>query len=77
MSSSFWASYKTIVHFWLIRSCTQDKGNVNYIFIGLISKTSEIIEMINCGNGTFSGRMIQVNIDPFTRKETEGTLNGT
>jgi hypothetical protein len=30
--------------------------------------------MINGGNGAFGGRMIQVNIDPFTREETEGYL---
>lgn len=60
--------------FWLIRSYTQDQENVSYIFTGSISKTSEIVEMINGGNGAFGGRMIQVNVDPFTREETEGYL---
>ncbi len=60
--------------FWLIRSYTQDQDNVSYIFTGSISKTSEIVEMINGGNGAFGGRMIQVNVDPFTREETEGYL---
>lgn len=60
--------------FWLIRSYTQDQDNVSYIFTGSISKTSEIVEMINGGKGAFGGRMIQVNVDPFTREETEGYL---
>jgi len=60
--------------FWLIRSYTQDQDNVSYIFTGSISKTSEIVEMINGGNGAFGGRMIQVNVDPFTRVETDGYL---
>lgn len=60
--------------FWLIRSYTQDQDNVSYIFTGSISKTSDIVEMINGGNGAFGGRMIQVNVDPFTREETDGYL---
>jgi hypothetical protein len=60
--------------FWLIRSYTQDQDNVSYIFTGSISKTSEIVEMINGGNGAFGGRMIQLNVDPFTREETDGYL---
>ncbi|MEN4006275.1 MAG: ATP-binding protein [Methanobacteriaceae archaeon] len=60
--------------FWLIRSYTQEQDNVSYIFTGSISKTSEIVEMINGGNGVFGGRMIQVSVDPFTREETDGYL---
>lgn len=61
--------------FWLIRSYTQNQDNVSYIFTGSVSKTSEIIQMINGQNGAFGGRMIQVNIDPFTQDELRGYLN--
>lgn len=60
--------------FWLIRSHTQEQDNVSYIFTGSISKTSEIVEMINGQKGAFGNRMIQFNVDPFTRKETEKYL---
>ncbi|AEG17881.1 AAA family ATPase [Methanobacterium paludis] len=60
--------------FWLIRSYTQNQDNVSYIFTGSVSKTSEIIQMINGQNGAFGGRMIQVNIDPFSKGEVKGYL---
>lgn len=61
--------------FWLIRSFSQMQDNVSYIFTGSISKTSDIIEMINGQTGAFGGRMIQVNIEPFTKEETKNYLN--
>lgn len=60
--------------FWLIRSFSQTQDNVSYIFTGLVSKTSDIIEMINGQTGAFGGRMVQVNIDPFTKEETKNYL---
>jgi len=56
--------------FWLLRSHSQFQTNVSYILTGSTSKTSEIIEMINGETGAFGGRMIQLNIDPFTKEET-------
>ncbi len=56
--------------FWLIRSHNQFQSNVSYIMTGSTSKTSEVIEMINGETGAFGGRMIQINIDPFTKEET-------
>jgi AAA+ ATPase superfamily predicted ATPase len=38
---------------------------------GSISQTSDMIEMLNGATGAFGGRMIQINIDPFTKQETE------
>ena len=61
--------------FWLIRSFTQKQFNVSYIFTGSISKTSDIINMVNGQEGAFGGRLIQINIDPFTMDETEKYLN--
>lgn len=56
--------------FWLLRSHNQFQTNVSYILTSSTSKTSEIIEMINGETGAFGGRMIQINIDPFTKEET-------
>lgn len=60
--------------FWLFRSFTQKQDNVSYIFTGSTSTTSEVVEKINGMNGAFGNRMMQFNVDPFTRKETEGYL---
>ena len=57
--------------FWLIRSFVQKQFNVGYIFTGSVSKTSDIITMINGQQGAFGGRLIQINIEPFTFDETK------
>lgn len=57
--------------FWMIRSYTQKQFNVTYIFTGSVSRTAEVIEMINGQTGAFGGRMIQINIDPFSKEETK------
>ena len=57
--------------FWLIRSFTQKQFNVGYVFTGSVSKTSDIINMINGQEGAFGGRLIQINIEPFTFEETK------
>ncbi len=57
--------------FWLIRSYSQKQFNVSYIFTGSVSKTSEIITMLNGQTGAFGGRMIQINIEPFSQVETK------
>lgn len=56
--------------FWLMRSFSQTQHNVSYIFTGSISNTSDIITMINGPTGAYGGRMIQINIEPFTKEET-------
>lgn len=57
--------------FWLIRSYSQQQFNVSYIFTGSVSKTSEVTEMLNGQTGAFGGRMIQIDIEPFSREETK------
>ena len=57
--------------FWLIRSYSQIQHNVSYIFTSSVSKTSEIISMLNGQTGAFGGRMIQIDIEPFSREETK------
>lgn len=61
--------------FWLIRSYCQEQYNVSYIFTGSVSQTSEVINMINGQNGAFGGRMLQFNIDPFSKEHTKEYLN--
>ena len=61
--------------FWLLRSYSQFQSNVSYVMSGSISRTADIIEMINGATGAFGGRMIQINIDPFTKEETKSYFN--
>ena len=42
---------------------------------GSISSTSDVIEMLNGATGAFGGRMIQINIEPFTKEETKSYFN--
>ena len=57
--------------FWMLRSYSQFQSNVSYVMTGSISQTSDMIEMLNGATGAVGGRMIQINIDPFTKQETE------
>ena len=61
--------------FWLLRSYSQFQSNVSYVMSGSISQTSDAIEMLNGATGAFGGRMIQINIDSFTKKETKSYFN--
>ena len=61
--------------FWLFRSYSQFQSNVSYVMSGSISQTSDAIEMLNGATGAFGGRMIQINIDPFTKQETKSYFN--
>lgn len=56
--------------FWLFRSYVQKQSNVCYIFTGSVSKTADVIQMINGPIGAFGGRMIQIDIAPFSKNET-------
>lgn len=56
--------------FWLFRSYVQKQSNICYIFTGSVSKTADVIQMINGPMGAFGGRMIQIDIDPFSKEET-------
>ena len=56
--------------FWLMRSFSQTQHNVSYIFTGSVSNTSDIITMINGPTGAYGGRMVQINLNPFSKDET-------
>ena len=57
--------------FWLIRSYSQTQHNVSYIFTGLISRSSEILNEINGESRPFGGRLQQITANPFTKEETK------
>ena len=40
-----------------------------------LSQTSDAVEMLNGATGAFGGRMIQINIEPFTKNETRSYFN--
>lgn len=61
--------------FWLFRSYVQKQFNVCYIFAGSVSKTADVIQMINGPMGAFGGRMIQIDIGPFSKEETLNYIN--
>ena len=60
--------------FWLFRSYVQKQSNVCYIFTGSVSKTADVIQMINGPMGAFGGRMIQIDIAPFSKEETRNYI---
>ncbi|MDR0910992.1 MAG: ATP-binding protein [Methanobrevibacter sp.] len=60
--------------FWLIRSFTQKQDNVTYIFTGSTSTTSEMVEKLNGSSGAFGQRMIQFNIEPFSKETSKNYL---
>ena len=58
-----------------MRSFSQTQHNVSYIFTGSASNTSDILEMINGPTGAYGGRMIQLNLNPFTKEDTYNYIN--
>ncbi|MDR1819647.1 MAG: AAA family ATPase [Methanobrevibacter sp.] len=52
---------------WLFRSVIQNQRNVAYIFSGSISSRDDMIEKIAGRKGAFGGRMLTIEINPFTK----------
>ncbi|MDR2624295.1 MAG: ATP-binding protein [Methanobrevibacter sp.] len=52
---------------WLFRSVIQNQNNVAYIFSGSINSRDNIIEKIAGRKGAFGGRMLTIEIEPFTK----------
>jgi predicted AAA+ superfamily ATPase len=52
---------------WLFRSVIQNQRNVAYIFSGSINSRDNIIEKIAGRKGAFGGRMLTMEIEPFTK----------
>lgn len=60
---------------WLLRSYIQNQKNVAYVFSGSINSNDKIIEKIAGNNGAFGGRILSVQIEPFTKQVVKNYLN--
>ena len=59
---------------WKLRSYIQNQNNVSYLFSGSMSMQDELISEIASQRGVFGGRMITINIAPFSKETVESYL---
>lgn len=59
---------------WFLRSVIQNQKNVAYVFSGSVNSRDSIIEKIAGKDGAFGGRMLNVEIHPFTKKTVRNYL---
>lgn len=59
---------------WFLRSVIQNQKNVAYVFSGSLTSRDSMVTRIAGGEGAFGGRMLNVEIAPFTRKTVENYL---
>lgn len=55
---------------WHMRSFIQKQNNVSYIFSGSMSVKDRLIEEIAGSNGAFGGRILTIEIKPFSYETT-------
>lgn len=60
---------------WFLRSVIQNQKNVAYVFSGSVNSRDSIIEKIAGRDGAFGGRMLNVEIHPFTEETVRNYLN--
>lgn len=60
---------------WNLRSKVQSQKNVSYLFSGSMSLKDSLIGQIAGRNGVFGGRMLEVNIEPFSYETTKSYMN--
>lgn len=60
---------------WYMRSYIQKQNNVSYVFSGSMSVKDSLIEEIAGSNGAFGGRMLTIEIKPFSYETTKNYLN--
>ena len=60
---------------WYLRSVVQSQSNVAYMFSGSMSINDTLIDDIAGKNGAFGGRMLSVNISPFSYETTKNYLH--
>lgn len=60
---------------WYMRSFIQKQNNVSYVFSGSMSVKDSLIEEIAGSNGAFGGRMLTIEIKPFSHETTKKYLN--
>lgn len=59
---------------WFLRSIVQSQKNVAYMFTGSMSIKDSLIEDIAGKNGAFGGRMLSIDISPFSYETTKNYL---
>ena len=60
---------------WYMRSYIQKQNNVSYVFSGSMSVKDSLIEEIAGSNGAFGGRILTIEIKPFSYETTKNYLN--
>jgi AAA+ ATPase superfamily predicted ATPase len=60
---------------WFLRSVIQNQKNVAYVFSGSVNSRDAIIEQIAGRNGAFGGRMLNIEIHPFTEETVRNYLS--
>lgn len=60
---------------WYIRSVIQSQKNIAYVFSGSMGVRDDLISDIAGQNGAFGGRILNVNIKPFSLDTTRNYLN--
>lgn len=60
---------------WFLRSVIQNQKNVTYVFSGSVNSRDSIIEQIAGRDGAFGGRMLNIEIHPFTKQTVQNYLN--
>ena len=60
---------------WYMRSFIQNQNNVSYVFSGSMGIKDSLIEEIAGNNGAFGGRILTIEIKPFSHETTRNYLN--
>ncbi|WP_220607552.1 AAA family ATPase [Methanobrevibacter oralis] len=59
---------------WKLRNYIQNQNNVSYLFSGSMSMQDELISEIASQRGVFGGRMLTINMSPFTKETVKSYL---
>jgi len=59
---------------WKLRSYVQNDNNVSYTFSGSMSLSDELITEIASQHGVFGGRMLSINLSPFSKDTVNSYL---
>ncbi|MDR0911750.1 MAG: AAA family ATPase [Methanobrevibacter sp.] len=60
---------------WLFRSFIQNQKNVAYIFSGSLNSNDEIVDKLAGSKGAFGGRMLTLELNPFSKETVKKYLN--
>ena len=59
---------------WNFRGCVTEQRNVSYVLSGSMGLQDNLISKIAGQNGAFGGRMLTININPFSKQTTQNYL---